>query len=333
MGSKKCVIKTRCDYHSCHRLTLCGTINHQQFHCSHSTLHGRDSRWYTSKILVGKEVKELRKKGALIKRSFSVCVCVWSMIGRIPQKIWKHCEWLTSLLITEQPIMLGFGSFGTSSEDIQRSWKLEIQSMSEKKKKIRFKNRLDLSCLCNGSPRDVYFSYEQQTQWREVETKELTSVISSLTAWFDLTLFHLVLFFFCFLGNDAWINVASAKPHMKGKHTLFLGKNPCLVNQGVCCSKEEPYMCPAVRSGWGLVIFWGLLLSYWGFTYCGCTFSLFTFPCQGFGWRFRCLRINYFNLTLIVTCMHPAATHLPLQPTFKEQSRYVCVSSNRELFN
>lgn len=57
-----------------------------------------------------KRGQRAQKKGALIKRSFSVCVCVWSMIGRIPQKIWKHCEWLTSLLITEQPIMLGFGS-------------------------------------------------------------------------------------------------------------------------------------------------------------------------------------------------------------------------------
>lgn len=37
--------------------------------------------------------------------------------------------------------------------------------------------------------------------------------------------------------------------------------------------------------------------------------------------RFRCLRINYFNLalTLIVAHTHPSAAHLPLQPTFREQ--------------
>lgn len=144
----------------------------------------------------------------------------------------------------------------------------------KKKKKIRFKNRLDLSCLCNGSPRDVYFSYEQQTQWHEVETKELTSVISSLTAWFDLTLFHLVLFFF-FVSSGMMHGSTWPLQSLTWKENIpfFWGKNPCLVNQGVCCSKKEPYMCPAVRSGWGLVIFWGLLLSYWGFTYCGCTFS------------------------------------------------------------
>lgn len=126
-----------------------------------------------------------------------------------------------------------------------------------KKKKIRFKNRLDLSCLCSGSPRDVYFSYEQQTQWREVETKELTSVISSLTAWFDLTLFHLVLFFFfCFLGNDAWINVASAKPHMKGKHTLFFWEKS-LFSQSGCLLLEEGTIyvsCSQIRMGVGYIL-------------------------------------------------------------------------------
>lgn len=164
MGSKKCVIKTRCDYHSCHRLTLCGSINHQQFHCSHSTLHGRDSRWYISKILVGKRSKssEKRSTNKAILQCVCVCVCLkydWANTS----EDWKHCEWLTSLLITEQPIMLGFGS---SSEDIQRSWKLEIQSMSEKNKKNLFQepSRFELSVMApqgmyifptNNKPSDV----------------------------------------------------------------------------------------------------------------------------------------------------------------------------------
>lgn len=145
MGSKKCVIKTRCDYHSCHRLTLCGTINHQQFHCSHSTLHGRDSRWYISKILVGKEVKELRKKGALIKRSFSVCVCLkydWANTSEDLETLW------VADITTDHRAAynVGFWLLGTSSEDIQRSWKLEIQSMSEKKKNpVQEPSRFELS--------------------------------------------------------------------------------------------------------------------------------------------------------------------------------------------
>lgn len=56
--------------------------------------------------------------------------------------------------------------------------------------------------------------------------------------------------------------------------------------------------------------------------------STLAFPSQGFGRRFRCLRINYFNLalTLIVARTHPVTTHLPLRPTFKEQSSPQTVS-------
>lgn len=104
-GSKICVIKTRCDYHSCHRLALCGSKNHQQFHFSHSTVHGYYLRKQISKILRG---QRSTKKAVLIVILQSVCV--WCSIGRIPLKIWIQCAWLTSPLITEQPVMLGFGS-------------------------------------------------------------------------------------------------------------------------------------------------------------------------------------------------------------------------------
>lgn len=81
-----------------------------------------------------KRGQRAQKKGALIKRSFSVCVCVcvWSMIGRIPQKK----LWVADITTDHRAAYnVGFWLLGTSSEDIQRSWKLEIQSMSEKKKK------------------------------------------------------------------------------------------------------------------------------------------------------------------------------------------------------
>lgn len=116
---------------------------------------------------------------------------------------------------------------------------------------------------------------------------------------------------------------------MKGKHTRF-GKIP-VWSISMFVAQRYSHICglqSVQDGGWSYfeVCFFLIGVLYIVGAY---FLSLFTFPCQGFGWRFGCLRINYFNLTLIVIRIHPAATHLPLQPTFKERSCYmqcVCVS-------
>lgn len=52
------------------------------------------------------------KTGEIIKWSFSFTLdlCVKYDLVNTSQRSWKHCERLTSLLITEQAIILGFGS-------------------------------------------------------------------------------------------------------------------------------------------------------------------------------------------------------------------------------
>lgn len=170
------------------------------------------------------------------------------------------------------------------SEDIQRSWKPEIESTSEKI------GGRTISVWAVMPPRAMllfsFCSYKQQTQWRSVETKESTSwMISSLAASFDLPLLHFFLFLFLVVSSGdqsgfTWmlnVTVFGNIPLWWQKHILLSGPG-------------------------------------------GEGYRLWAFHARALVERIRCLRINYFNLTLIVAHTHQSTTHLPLQPTFEKQS-------------
>jgi len=128
-----------------------------------------------------------------------------------------------------------------------------------------------------------FFSYKQQTQWRSVETKESTSwMISSLAASFDLPLLF-VSFFSCFLRWSKWLHM-DAECHRFWKYPSLWQKHILLSGPG------------------------------------GEGYRLWAFHARALVERIRCLRINYFNLTLVVAHTHQSTTHLPLQPTFEKQS-------------
>lgn len=122
---------------------------------------------------------------------------------------------------------------------------------------------------------------------------------------------------FLFLRNDTWIKVASYE------RKTFFGKIP--VSQSGCLLLEEGtiyvYYSRVRMGGW--VYFDPFLLGFyrlWVHFFFNPSPPSFSHS-KTLVERFRCLRINYFNLalTLIGTHTHPAATHLPLQPTFEEQ--------------
>lgn len=128
--------------------------------------------------------------------------------------------------------------------------------------------------------------------------------------------------------------MASAKLHLKGKTYPFLERFPFTQSLGMLLEEGAIYVhYSEIRTG--ACIHSRSPALYWGFIVCGSTFlsfpmffqpfSTLVFTCQGFGQRFRCLRINYFNLSSSFslssshTCTQ-AAAHLPLLATFKEQS-------------
>lgn len=125
MGSKKCVINTRCDYHSCHGLDVMWlhkppTVSLLPLYNPHSWLevvNRRKACWKRG---------QCSEKGALIKQ-WSLCVFEVSL-GEYLRRFGNRVADITSDHRTGYNV--GFWLLTTSSADIQRSWKLEIQSMS-----------------------------------------------------------------------------------------------------------------------------------------------------------------------------------------------------------
>lgn len=160
---------------------------------------------------------------------------------------------------------VGFWLLTTSSADIQRSWKTRNSIHELKKKNKAFQEPCRCErCLYNGSLRDAYFS-KKQTRWHSVETKEVTSsVISSLVAWFDLTLFRLVLLFFVVVSSGMIHGSEKSVQCLTWKENItFLERSLLIQSVRLLLEKGTIYiMCTTARSGLGSVILWGLLLSY-----------------------------------------------------------------------
>lgn len=159
MGSKKCVINTRCDYHSCHGLDVMWlhkppTVSLLPLDNPHSWLKmvkRRNTCWKWDKCSA---------EGALIKQSFSFSLCVFEVsLGEYLRRFGNRVADITSDHRTDYNV--GFWLLTTSSADIQWSWKLEIQSMSKKKRK-RFKNHVDLSTVCVMAPLGMHIFHRNK---------------------------------------------------------------------------------------------------------------------------------------------------------------------------
>lgn len=107
---------------------------------------------------------------------------------------------------------------------MQQLWNIEIQSVNrEKKKNLLIQSS---SSVCNGSPRDLHFSSQQQksvtSSWKQ--NNDIISDLINLTVGVDLSP-HLVLLFLVSSG----IMRESIPPLGKRKYTFFFfffGKIP-----------------------------------------------------------------------------------------------------------
>lgn len=206
------VINTRCDDRSCHPPTLSGSIKPPRVPLRSSAARPWFKAVNTQKIKTSSSLE----KG--IKRYFS--------FNRRLRKVRGSADITTDHRTLSAPRHLLWRCTAT----LENRNSIH-ERRAEKKENI---DSNPIQCVCNDSPRDVYFSSQQQNPvtWRWKWKDDIISDLIPLTVWVDLSPSHLVL---PFLVSSGMIGESKLPLEPLGKRKIYFfgGKKSCFLNQGV----------------------------------------------------------------------------------------------------